>query len=155
MHEPIPAARSSDPVATEGTTRPILVGYDGSAPSRHALAYAAGMARRMDRVLLLAHVRPTPACYALDYGWPLPAEDPAELLAWLRAELVETIDPAGLAVQFVHRMGDAARQLAALAGETQADAIVLGAPRHWLHRMTGSVPAWLARHACCPVITVP
>jgi nucleotide-binding universal stress UspA family protein len=155
MHEPIPAARSSDPVAAEWITRPILVGYDGSAPSQHALAYAAGMARRMNRALLLAHVRPTPVCYALDYGLLLPAEEPADLLDWLRAELAETIDPAGLAVQFVHRMGDAARQLAALASETQADAIVLGAPRHWLHRITGSVPVWLARRACCPVIVVP
>jgi nucleotide-binding universal stress UspA family protein len=155
MLEPIPATRSSDPVAVEWITRPILVGYDGSAPSQHALAYAAGMARRMGRVLLLAHVRPTPACYAPDYGWPLPVEDPAELLEWLHTELVETIDPAGLVVQFVERMGDAARQLAALAGETQADAIVLGAPKHWLHRITGSVPVWLARHACCPVIMVP
>lgn len=155
MHEPIPVAHSDGSVASEGITRPIIVGYDGSAPSRHALAYAAGMARRMDRVLMLAHIRPTPACYGLDYGWSLPAEDPAELLDWLRAELVETIDPSGLAVQIVERMGDAARQLAALAGETQADAIVLGAPRHWVHRITGSVPVWLARHACCPVIMVP
>ena len=63
MHEPIPVARSYDSVAPERTVRPIIVGYDGSAPSRHALAYAAGMARRMDRVLMLAHIRPTPACY--------------------------------------------------------------------------------------------
>src|SRR5919205_2561290 len=88
MYEPIPVARSYDSVTPEGVTRPIIVGYDGSVPSRHALAYAAGMARRMDRVLVLAHIRPTPACYALDYGWSLPAEDPAELLDWLRAELV-------------------------------------------------------------------
>lgn len=155
MHEPIPTARSYDPVTLNGITRPILVGYDGSAPSRHALAYAAGMARRMDRPLVLAHVRPTPTCYAFDHGWPLPAEDPAELLDWLRTELVATIDPAGLAVRCVERMGDAARQLAALAGEIQADAIVLGAPRHWIHRITGSVPVWLARHACCPVVMVP
>jgi nucleotide-binding universal stress UspA family protein len=155
MHEPTPVARWHDSVAADGITRPILVGYHGSAPSRHALAYAAGMARRMDRPLVLAYVRPTPACHALDYGWAFPAEDPAELLDWLRTELVDTIDPSGLAVLFVERMGDAARQLAALAGETQADAIVLGAPRHWLHRITGSVPVWLARHACCPVIMVP
>lgn len=155
MHESIPAARSCEPVALDGITRPILVGYDGSAPSRHALAYAAGMARRMDRPLVLAHVRPTPTCYAFDYGWPLPAEDPADLLDWMRTELVTTIDPEGLAVQCVERTGDAARQLAALAGETRADAIVLGAPRYWLHRITGSVPVWLARHACCPVVMVP
>jgi nucleotide-binding universal stress UspA family protein len=42
-----------------------------------------------------------------------------------------------------------------LAGETYADAIVLGAPQHWVHRIMGSVPVWLARHARCPVIVVP
>jgi nucleotide-binding universal stress UspA family protein len=155
MPEAIPVARSYDPVVSEGATRPILVGYDGSAPSRHALAYAASMARRMAGPLVLAYVRPTPACYGFDYGWALPAEDPAELLNWLRTELAGTVDPSGLAVQCVERRGDAARQLAELAGETQAEVIVLGAPRHWVHRITGSVPVWLARHACRPVIMVP
>lgn len=154
MHEAIPA-HAYDPAAGKRVTRPILVGYDGSAPSRHALAYAAGMARREDRPLVLAHIRPTPPCYAFDYAWPLPAEDPAELLEWLRIELVDTIDPTGLAVHVVERMGDTARQIAALASEIQADAIVVGAPRRWLHRITGSVPVWLARHACCPVVMVP
>src|SRR2546421_12122021 len=105
------------------------------------------MARRMDRPLVLAHVRPTPTCYAFGYGWPLPAEDPAELLDWLRTELVATIDPVGLAVQFVECMGDTARQLAALGGEKQADAIVLGVPRRWGHRTTRSGPGWVARKA--------
>ena len=155
MHEAIHGARSYDSVAAERLTRPILVGYDGSAPSRHALAYAAGMASRMDRPLLLAYVRPTPACYGFDFAWPLPAEDPAQLLDWLRAELVDTLDPSGLTVHVAGRTGDAARQLAALAHETRADAIVLGAPRHWVHRITGSVPVWLARNASCPVIMIP
>ncbi len=155
MHETIPVARSQDAVAPEAIIRPILVGYDGSPPSRHALAYAAGIARRMARMLVLAHVSPTTACYAFDYGWPLPAEDPTELLDWLRSELAETIDPTGLNVRLVGRTGDPARQLAEVAEETCADTIVLGAPRHWVHRITGSVPVWLARHTYCPVIMVP
>ncbi|HEY3894336.1 MAG TPA: universal stress protein [Pseudonocardiaceae bacterium] len=155
MHEAIPVERPQAALASEAIIRPILVGYDGSPPSRHALAYAAGIARRMARMLVLAHVSPTPACYAFDYGWPLPVEDPAELLDWLRSELAETIDPTGLRVTLVGRVGDAARQLAELAEETRADTIVLGAPRHWMHRITGSVPVWLARHTYCPVIMVP
>ena len=35
---------------------PILAGYDGSAPSRNALAYAAGLARRADRWLLIVRI---------------------------------------------------------------------------------------------------
>jgi nucleotide-binding universal stress UspA family protein len=32
---------------------------------------------------------------------------------------------------------------------------VVGAPAHFWHRIVGSVPGWLARHASCPVIVVP
>lgn len=147
--------RSPHSIILEMITPPILVGYDGSTPSRHALAYAAGMARRMARPLMLAHVRPTPTRYAIADEWIPPSEDPAELLDWMHTELAETIDPNGMTVHLVQLSGDAARQLAELAGETHADAIVLGAPEHWVHRIIGSVPVWLARHARCPVIVVP
>ena len=142
-------------IIPEAITAPILVGYNGSTSSRHALAYAAGMARRMARPLMLAHVQPTPGRYAIAGQWIPPSEDPAELLDWMHTALTETIDPHGLTVQLVQRNGDAARQLAELASETHADAIVLGAPEHWVHRIIGSVPVWLARHARCPVVVVP
>src|SRR6266542_12904 len=35
---------------------PVMAGYDGSGSSRHALAYAAGMARRLGRPLLVAYI---------------------------------------------------------------------------------------------------
>jgi len=37
---------------------PVIVGYDGSPSARNALAYAAGMARRSGRPLLVVHVLP-------------------------------------------------------------------------------------------------
>ena len=47
------------PPAPAGSRRhPILAGYDGSLPGRHALAYAAGLARRAGRWLLIAVVVP-------------------------------------------------------------------------------------------------
>jgi nucleotide-binding universal stress UspA family protein len=147
--------RSPQLIIPEVIAPPILVGYDGSTPSRHALAYAAGMARRMAQPLMLAYVQPTPGRYAIAHQWIPPSEGPAALLDWMRTELAETIDPYGLTVQLVQRNGDAARQLAELASETYADAIVLGASEHWVHRIIGSVPVWLARHARCPVIVVP
>lgn len=113
------------------------------------------MTRRMTQPLMLAHVRPTPTRFAIADEWIPASEEPAELLDWMRTALAETIDPHGLIVQLVQRSGDAARQLAELAGDTQADAIVLGAPEQWVHRIIGSVPVWLARHSRCPVIVVP
>jgi hypothetical protein len=62
------------------------------------------MARRMDRPLMLAHIRPT--CHAIAYAWIPPSEDPAELLDWLRTELTDTIDLHGLTVWLVERCGD-------------------------------------------------
>jgi nucleotide-binding universal stress UspA family protein len=60
VHDATFAPRSHDP-STPGTiSRPILVAYDGSAPSQHALAHAAGMAHRMAQPLMLAYIRPTP-----------------------------------------------------------------------------------------------
>jgi nucleotide-binding universal stress UspA family protein len=53
------------------------------------------------------------------------------------------------------RRGSPARELAAAAEEFCADALVIGAPRHFWHRVAGSVSGWLARHARCPVIVVP
>jgi len=41
---------------------PVLAGYDGSRSSRHALAYAAGMARRLGRPLVLVYVCPGVYC---------------------------------------------------------------------------------------------
>lgn len=80
------------------------------------------------------------------------------MLAWLRAELADTLPaatPAGLDVHVASCIGDAARELTRLADEHQADALVLGAPGQRLHHLIGSVPAWMARHAHCPVVIVP
>ncbi len=68
---------------------------------------------------------------------------------------MEAADVAGLRVEVLERDGDPARELASTAIERNADAIVIGAPEQLMHRFTGSVPAWLARHAHCPVVIVP
>jgi nucleotide-binding universal stress UspA family protein len=124
---------------------PILTGYDGSNASRHALAYAAGMARRLDRWLVVVHVwRADGLAYV-----PL-----TERMRWLREELASA-DLTGLDIEMIVRHGDPARELRRVTAERNADAIVIGAPRRFLHRFAGSVPAWLARHARCPAVIVP
>jgi nucleotide-binding universal stress UspA family protein len=135
---------------------PVVAGYDGSNSSRHALAYAAGMARRLNRPLLIVHV-----CPAGVYCEPLTGQivgaqrDRGELERWLVAEFDQVADRAGLTVWVLARRGSPARELAATADEQGADALVIGAPTHLWHQVTGSVPGWLARHAHCPVMVVP
>ena len=150
---------ASGPAGGGHSTHPVLVGYDGSASSRHALAYAAGMARRQNDYLMVVHVSQTQV--ATLGGFPLmpfsagSIRAASEDLSWLYEELAEVADITGLYVEVLQRDGDPARELACMAKEKNADAIVIGAPEHLLHRLTGSVPAWLARHACCPVVIVP
>jgi nucleotide-binding universal stress UspA family protein len=135
---------------------PVVVGYDGSTSARNALAYAAGMARRLGRPLLVAYIAsPGVYCEPLTgqvVGMPRDAET---LERWLLTELDQVTDPAGLEVHVRTRRGSPARELAALAAEFSADALVIGAPRHFWHHIAGSVSGWLARHASCPVVVVP
>ncbi len=135
---------------------PVVVGYDGSGSSRHALAYAAGMARRLGRPLLLAYITsPKIFCEPLSGQVIAPVRDSDETHRWLLAELDEVCDREGLDVRIVTRQGSPARELAAAADEFSADALVIGAPASVWHHVAGSVPGWLARHAHCPVIVVP
>jgi nucleotide-binding universal stress UspA family protein len=135
---------------------PVVVGYDGTQSSRNALAYAAGMARRLSRPLLIVHV-----CPAGVYCEPMTGQvvgvqrDREELERWMVAEFDQIADRTGLKVCVLTRRGNAARELAATADEQGADALVIGASTRPWHHVAGSVPSWLARHAQCPVMVVP
>ena len=135
---------------------PVIAGYDGSASSRNALAYAAGVSQRLGRPLLVVYV-----CSSGVYCEPLTGQvvgvprDAEALERWLLAELDQVTGPAEVDVHVRTRRGSPARELAAAAEEFSADALVIGAPKHIWHRVAGSVSGWLARHARCPVIVVP
>ena len=135
---------------------PVIAGYDGSASSRNALAYAAGVSQRLGRPLLVVYV-----CSSGVYCEPLTGQvvgvprDAEALERWLLAELDQITGPADVEVHVRTRRGSPARELAAAAEEFSADALVIGAPKHIWHRVCGSVSGWLARHARCPVIVVP
>jgi nucleotide-binding universal stress UspA family protein len=156
-----PASQPADcpelwPDITQDSDHPVVVGYDGSESSRHALAYAAGMARRLGRSLLVAYVTmPGVFCEPLTGQVIAPSRDSHETQRWLLTELDEICDRTGLDVSILTRQGSPARELAAVADEFTADALVIGAPGHVWHHVAGSVPGWLARHAHCPVIVVP
>ena len=135
---------------------PVIAGYDGSSSARNALAYAAGLARRLGRPLLIVYVTsPGVYCEPLTgqvVGLP---RDSDALERWLLTELDQVADPSELEVHVRTRRGSPARELGAMASEFSADALVIGAPRRFWHHLVGSVPGWLARHASCPVIVVP
>jgi nucleotide-binding universal stress UspA family protein len=130
---------------------PVVAGFDGSDSSRNALAYAAGVARRLERPLLIVYVTLRAA-----YGEPLTGQvvgtvgDEAEIRRWLIAELDQVCDAAGLEVFVTIRCGAPARELAAAAAERNADALIIGASSHAWHQVIGSVPGWLAGTRAAP-----
>jgi nucleotide-binding universal stress UspA family protein len=152
--EIVPAAELDS--ATLRLEHPVIAGYDGSASSRNALAYAAGVSRRLGRPLLVLYV-----CSSGVYCEPLTGQvvgalrDTEAVERWLLAELDQVTGQVEMDAHVRTRRGSPARELAAAAEEFSADALVIGAPGHFWHRVAGSVPGWLARHARCPVIVVP
>jgi nucleotide-binding universal stress UspA family protein len=135
---------------------PVIAGYDGSASSRNALAYAAGVAKRLARPLLVVYV-----CSSGVYCEPLTGQvvgvprDSEAVERWLLGEVDQVTGDVDVDLHVRTRRGSPARELAAAAAEFNADALVIGAPTHFWHRIAGSVPGWLARHADRPVIIVP
>lgn len=135
---------------------PVVAGYDGSSSSRHALAYAVGMSLRLNRPLVVTYVtQPGIFCEPLTGQVVGAVRDTGETERWLLAELDEVCGNCEIEIRVVTRRGTPARELAAVAAEYGADALVIGAPGHFWHHVAGSVPGWLARHAQCPVIVVP
>jgi nucleotide-binding universal stress UspA family protein len=127
---------------------PIVAGYDGSPASRHALAYAAGMARRADGWLIIVRIWRLGGLTAV----PLTKAAQAEQMRLLRAELADT-DLSDLDVEIVSRIGDPAREIVRATAERRADAVVIGASRRFARLAT--VSGRVARHATCPAVVVP
>jgi nucleotide-binding universal stress UspA family protein len=153
---PRPDSHAGHEVPALRLEHPVVAGYDGSASSRNALAYAAGLSLRLRRPLLIVYV-----CSSGVYCEPLTGQvvgvprDADALERWLLAELDQVTGHAEIDVHVRTRRGSPARELAAAAEEFSADALVIGAPTRVWHRIAGSVSGWLARHARCPVIVVP
>jgi nucleotide-binding universal stress UspA family protein len=153
---PGPDSHAEQAVPALRLEHPVVAGYDGSASSRNALAYAVGLSARLARPLLIVYV-----CSSGVYCEPLTGQvvgvprDADALERWLLAELDQVTGHAEVDVHVRTRRGSPARELAAAAEEFSADALVIGAPTHIWHRLAGSVSGWLARHARCPVIVVP
>jgi nucleotide-binding universal stress UspA family protein len=118
---------------------PIMAVYDGSAASKHALAYAAGLARRADHWLVILRL------------WRIGTIGQAEQLRRLRKELADT-DLYGLDIEIIARIGPPAKELVKVTAERRADALVIGAAR-WLPGAL--LTARVTRRAACPTVVVP
>ncbi len=117
---------------------PVMTVYDGSATSKHALAYAAGLARRSDGWLVILRI------------WRIGAGQ-AGRIRRLRTELAES-DLGGLDIEIISRIGDPVKELVTATAERRADALVLGASRRPSRAL---ITSRLMRRAACPTVIVP
>ena len=138
----------------------VVVGVDGSDVSMRAAAFAAGTARRQGARLVAVYVREGSGAWSpgVDMGGHLAAmavEAQDGIEAEVRRELLDPRFADGLAVELVVRRGDPLREIAAVAGEAGADAVVVGASTTLAHRVVGSIAVRLVRLGRWPVTVVP
>jgi nucleotide-binding universal stress UspA family protein len=130
----------------------VAVGTDGSETASEAVKQAAEFARRFDAklVLLSAFKGGPPPPDADEANWAYsPASQVREILARTEAEMNEQ----GLECTTAVDEGDAADVLVRLAGECDADMLVIG-NRGMQRRILGSVPNSVTHKADCSVLVV-
>jgi nucleotide-binding universal stress UspA family protein len=134
----------------------IVVGVDGSPTSMRAGAYAAGLARRQNSRIVAVHVTSTPmfsgmvpsASGAIEQG----LEDVAEEV---RREVEAAVEYMQMSADYRAVRGDPFTELARIADEVRADAVVVGASTQAGHRLIGSLAVRLVRAGRWPVTVVP
>jgi nucleotide-binding universal stress UspA family protein len=135
----------------------IVVGVDGSAPSKAALAWTIRQARLTGAAVeaIIAWEYPT------TYGYPMPAapeinynypEIAAEVVANSIAEVCGEGEPVKISSRVVE--GNAAQAL--LDASAGAELLVVGSRGHsgFVEALLGSVGQHCVHHATCPVVVI-
>jgi nucleotide-binding universal stress UspA family protein len=133
----------------------ILWATDGSETAALALPYALGLAEPDHAKLVVVHIR---EIFTGAGGYPVLADE-SELQEQIATQ-VETLRTDGLDTTFVVRTctgGHAARMIASIAGEVEADLIVVGTHGYGrvANALLGSVTQGLLHAGVCPVLAVP
>ena len=142
--------------------RQILLPTDFSGCANYALPYAAAIARATHARILCVHVvEPlVPAVGYTGLADPMPIADISEQLEDSAERefprLTDCDELIGLDVEEIIVHGDAAAEIVRVAGENEADLIVISSHgRTGLGRMIfGSTAEAVVRHASCPVLVV-
>jgi nucleotide-binding universal stress UspA family protein len=139
------------------SSRPVVVGVDGSATALHAVRWAAARARRDGLPLRIVHA------YALPLGFPSGVTEEQSILNILRREGRRWLDEAQDVVGEVAPGLDIETELAALPATTallreseDASVLVVGNRGHTAltSLLVGSTSLALASHAHCPLVLV-
>jgi nucleotide-binding universal stress UspA family protein len=152
-----------DQMSPDLTPLVLVVGYDGSEPSRRALDRATALLRGREGELQVIYVAHIPAATSLS-AEGLPdvqgaLDDQAKALG---EEVRARLSGAEQRWHFQRRDGAVDRELMAAAadlhdryGDDTQVVIILGGSAHWYHHLPGSVTSSIVRHDRFPVVVVP
>jgi nucleotide-binding universal stress UspA family protein len=136
----------------------IVVAADGSPASVQGLQQVANLAAGIGAKVDVVYVRhfPGSALVAAGVGDPLLVEALEEQESEVRQDVLRTMGGAGVAWEFVVRVGSPGEEIAKFAAESGADLVVVGSNRHSsLHNLLlGSTAAYLATHSRAPVLVM-
>lgn len=142
-------------------TRTVVVGADGSDPSRAALLWAAAYARSAGAKLVVVHAWARPQAmwsgYAYVPAMPVTDDVPDDLADTVRSQVSQMLQEAGedLAAEVRVTEGDPVQVL--LDAAASADLLVVGrrGSGGFAAALMGSVSRHVSSHAPIPVVVVP
>jgi nucleotide-binding universal stress UspA family protein len=133
----------------------VLLAYDGSVEGRRALREGARVAQLCNaEVFLLAVAEVSAGAGTLDGGFAIPITEQVEIYQKILGEGVERLKAMGFSPTARIGMGEAGREIAAVANEIDANLVVVGhrpdgpLARWWF----GSVGTYLVKHVRCSVL---
>jgi len=140
--------------AENGGERRIVVGVDGSEPSKAALAWAMAQGRLTGAVVEAVIAWEVPATY----GYPIPVSDvnwkqlAQQVVSDAIADVAGPAAPAKISSKVVE--GNAAQAL--LEESARADLLVVGNRGHggFVEALVGSTGQHCVEHATCPVVII-
>lgn len=132
----------------------LVVGHDGHPTAQLALAAAVDLARRINAHLHVVHAV-TIADYGIDPDTDAFEQSRDRNLAAEREAIADALADAPVPWTYHEENGDPAARLTALADQTDAAYIVVGASHRKLLHLESSVPRRLIHLQTRPVIVVP
>lgn len=135
--------------------RRIVVGVDGSVPSKAALGWAVRQARLTGAVVDAVIAWQFPATY----GYPVPAApatDFEEIAAQVLADAIAEVSATAGPVQIRSKVAEGNAAQVLLRESAGADLLVVGSRGHggFVEALLGSVGQHCVHHATCPVVVI-